>query len=102
MWNQLRYAVPFGLANITYAFRRQAEMWVVAGIFPTSTFAVFSIGAINLPFVNVIRTSIGNILLPKMSKLQAEGNIVGMVELNQKGNLVASYLVFPIAAFCIE
>jgi O-antigen/teichoic acid export membrane protein len=37
MWGQLCYAVPFGLANIAYTFRRQAEMWVVAIIFSTST-----------------------------------------------------------------
>ena len=99
MWSQILYAVPFGLANIAYSFRRQAEMWVVAIIFTNSTFAIFSIGATQLPFINVIRTSIGNVLLPKMSKLHSGFDTKGAVEHNQKGNLVASYLVFPIAAF---
>ena len=101
MWNHLCYAVPFGLANITYTLRRNAEMWVVASIFSTSTFAIFTVGTTQLPLINVIRLSIGNVLQPKMSKLHSEGDINRAVELNQKGNLVASYLVFPIAAFCI-
>ena len=76
-------------------------MWVVASIFSTSTFAIFTVGTTQLPLINVIRISIGDVIQPKMSKLHSEGDINRAVDLNQKGNLFASYLVFPIAAFCI-
>jgi len=96
---QVRYAAPFGAAASLYGWREQADQWVAAALFPVGMFGAFSIAAILAPLVNLFRQSVNNPVLPSMSRLQAAGDIAGMLELNIRANVLVGALLYPLLAF---
>ncbi|MGH8744942.1 MAG: lipopolysaccharide biosynthesis protein, partial [Burkholderiales bacterium] len=97
--DQLRYALPLGLASALYGLRVQADQWVAAALFPLGMFASFSIGTALAPLLAMIRQSISGVFMPSMSRLQAAGDVRAMLDLNSRANVFVSALVLPLLAF---
>ena len=97
--DQVRNAAPFGFSSAFYGLRSQADQWVAAALFPLSSFAAFSIGAVLTPVVHIFRQSVNHAFLPSMSRLQAAGDLHGMLELNNRANVMVALLVYPLLAF---
>lgn len=97
--DQLRYAIPFGLSNMLYGLRGQADQWVAAALFTLQSFAAFSIAGVLAPLVNLFRVSVNHVFLPSMSRLQAANDVHGMLELNNRANIMVAALVYPMLAF---
>lgn len=97
--DQVRHATPFGAAGALYDLRAQADQWVAAAIFSLELFASFSVAAVIGTLVGLFRKSVNSAFLPGMSKLQAAGDLRGMLELNSRANAMVGSLVFPLAAF---
>lgn len=96
---QLRQSAPFGFAGALYGLRGQADQWVATALFPVAMFASFSIAALLGPLVHLCRQSVGQAFLPSISRLQAAGDIRGMLALNSRGNVMVATLVYPLLAF---
>ena len=96
---QVRYAAPFGASAALYGWREQADQWVAAALFPVSMFGSFSIAAVLAPLVHLFRQSVNGPFLPSMSRLQAAGDIAGMLKLNNRANVFVGALLFPLLAF---
>lgn len=96
---QVRHATPFGAAGALYDLRAQADQWVAAAIFSLELFAAFSVGAVIGTLVSIFRKSVNTAFLPGMSKLEAIGDLRGMLELNSRANALVGALVCPLAAF---
>lgn len=104
--NQFTYSFPFGITNLVYALRKQGEQWIVAFLFAPSLFGAFSLAAmVILPF-DIIRSSISNVIMPRMSLAFAQGNKELSVEYNKLFNIVVNLICFPllvyIYVFCEE
>jgi O-antigen/teichoic acid export membrane protein len=97
--DQVRYSAPFGASGALYGWREQADQWVVAALFPMGMFGAFSIAALLAPLVHLFRQSVNSPFLPSMSRLQAAGNIAGMLDLNNRANVMVGALVYPLLAF---
>jgi len=96
---QLRYAAPFGLAGSLYGLRIQADQWLAVALFSVGVFASLSIATVLGPLLNLFRQSVNTAFLPSMSRLQANGDDAGMLELNNRANVLVAALVFPLFAF---
>jgi O-antigen/teichoic acid export membrane protein len=96
---QFRHAAPLGVSSTLYGLRGQADLWVAASLFPLANFATFSVAAVLGPMVNLFRQSINHVFLPSMSRLHATGNLVGMIELNNRANVMVATLVYPLLVF---
>jgi O-antigen/teichoic acid export membrane protein len=95
---QLRYAIPFGVGGLIWNMRKQAEQWIVATVFSSAVFGIFSIAtALLMPF-EVLRGVLGNLLLPKMSLLHTLGSHEELLRLNNQGNVIISAIIFPTVA----
>ncbi len=97
--DQLTYAAPIGAAGALYGLRLQADQWVAAALFSVSMFASFSIATVLGPLVHLCRHSVFHAFLPTMSRLQAAGDIPGMLDLKSRANVMAGALVYPLLAF---
>lgn len=97
--DQLRYAAPLGAAGALYGLRIQADLWVVAALFPLGMFASFSIAAVLGALMHLCRQSVNIAFLPTMSQRQSTGDIAGMLALNSRGNIMVAALAFPLFAF---
>lgn len=94
----LRYSLPFGVATLLWSMRKQAEQWIVATMFPSGVFGIFSIATTLLVPFDVVRGVLGNLLLPKMSHLHSLGHHDELLRLNNQGNVIISAVVFPAIA----
>ena len=63
----LQYSLPLGLSSIIGMLSIQLDKFVISGFFRPADFAVFSIGAMELPFVSILSNSVNSILLPHIS-----------------------------------
>ncbi len=92
---QLVYVLPFGLASALFLLRGQADQWVAAAMFAPAAFAAFSIGAVVMPLVALVRNSVSNAIAPRLSKLESASNQAGMLRLNQRANLASAFVLLP-------
>jgi O-antigen/teichoic acid export membrane protein len=97
--DQVRYAAPFGASGALHGFRGQVDQWVVAALFSLHMFAAFSVGAVLGPMVTMFRQSFNYVFLPSMSRLQAAGDLGGMLALNNRANMIVAAITFPLIAF---
>jgi O-antigen/teichoic acid export membrane protein len=97
--DQLKYAAPIGAAGALYGLRLQGDQWVAATLFSVGMFASFSIATIIVSPVQLCRQSVFHAFLPSMSRLQAAGDIAGMLQLNSRANVMIGALVLPLLAF---
>ena len=97
--HQVGYVAPFGAASALYSLRSQADQWVAAALFSVASFAAFSIGALLAPLLTLLRKSVSHTFLPGMSRLQAAGDLQGMLEMNSRANVMVGALAFPLLAF---
>lgn len=96
---QFTYSAPFGLSGILARARRQIELWIVVALYTIESLAVFSIAVSFSSVQALMRSSVGNVVLPKMSKEQAAGDVRRALELNNRGNLSICFLIYPFVAF---
>jgi O-antigen/teichoic acid export membrane protein len=98
-WEQFRQAAPFGGSNALFVLRSQADQWIAASLFALSSFAAFSIAALARQMVHILRTSVMEAFMPTMSRMQAAGDVRGMMEMNSRGNVMVGRLLYPLLAF---
>ncbi|TLZ16594.1 MAG: hypothetical protein E6K30_11270, partial [Gammaproteobacteria bacterium] len=96
---QLRQTAPFALTGALYGLRAQADQWVATALFSVGMFASFSIAALLSPLVHLCRVSVQQAFLPSISRLEAAGDLRGMLELNSRGSVLAATLLYPMLAF---
>ena len=96
---QLRQSAPFGFTGALFGLRAQADQWVATALFSVGMFAAFSIAALLGPLVHLCRQSVLQAFLPSISRLEAAGDIRGMLELNSRGSVLVATLVYPLLAF---
>ena len=97
--DQVRYAAPFGTATMLYLLRPQADQWLVAGMFSTAVFAVFSAATIIAPVQALVRKTIDMVLLPRINRSHAQADFKQALALNNLGNRATALLLFPTLAF---
>jgi O-antigen/teichoic acid export membrane protein len=96
---QLGQAAPFGLSNALFSLRAQSDQWVAATLFALSSFAAFSIAAIVGQVVYIFRHSVMEAFMPSMSRLEAGGDVAGMMALNSRANAMVGMALFPLLGF---
>jgi O-antigen/teichoic acid export membrane protein len=65
---QLAYALPFGLYVVVHAAQENLHQYAVSGLFDVATFAVYSVGCLQIPLVEVVSTSVCNVMMVGMAK----------------------------------
>lgn len=96
---QLNFAVPFGLARLLSGSGRQADQWIVTLLFAPASLGIYTIGTSFFAMLNLGRTALANVTLPKMSSSHATGDTERALELNNRGNIVICAVVFPAAFY---
>ena len=69
---QLRYALPFGVAGLVYRLQMDLHSYVVARQYGAAVFAIYAIGCTQLPLIGILRDSVGTVLISRISQLQAQ------------------------------
>lgn len=94
--SQLAYGVPLGLTSIVGLIAWEFDKLIVSVNFPPELYAVYVLGAIEIPFIRMIRSSVNKVILPEMSKVYAEGNLKELVRLWHSSIRKISLIILPI------
>jgi O-antigen/teichoic acid export membrane protein len=97
--NQLSFAVPLGLAHVALTFIAQTDKFVISRYLGREAFAVYTAGAFQIPFANIVRSSIAYVTFPHLVEYQRIANYGAMVTLWRNAVLKTVVLFFPTFVF---
>jgi O-antigen/teichoic acid export membrane protein len=101
MWRrQLAYALPFALAVGVEVVQANFHQYVVATRFDAATFAIFAVGVLQMPLVDIIATSTASVMMVKM---RSGGDLDTRAALALWHDTIVrlSLVVFPLVAFMV-
>lgn len=96
---QMRYAIPLGLAGLLWILQTDIHFYFVGSQFSAAEFAVYAYGCFQLPLVEMLAESVNSVMIPRMSRLQAEGNTDEIKRLSFLSVQKLSLFYFPLTAF---
>lgn len=99
MWRILKFAVPLGLATMIASIATQFSNIVVSTLCSPSDYAVYSIGAKEIPFISVVTGSIAVVVMADMSLLIKKGEINNSLNLFHKSAISSSFFLMPVMVF---
>ena len=95
---QVAYVLPFGLAGLLYTIQTDLHNYFVSNRFSAATFAVYSIGVAQLPFIGILRESVSSVMLPRISYLQEQGLTREIVLLLANATRKLAVVILPVYA----
>lgn len=81
MRRHLAYAMPFALAVLLESAQTNLHMYVVSSYFTTATFAIYSVGCLQVPLVDFLMTSTSSVMMVQMGEDLREGRRDAALEL---------------------
>jgi O-antigen/teichoic acid export membrane protein len=96
MRDQLSFAFPLGLASTALLLLTQTDKFVINRFLGREAFAIYAVGAFQVPFVSMIRGSIADVTFPLLSQYQKEGALDKMVDLWKRATLKTAVVFFPL------
>jgi len=94
--SQLAYGIPLGLTSIIGLLAWEFDKLIVSIKFSPELYAVYVLGAAEIPFIRMIRSSVNKVILPEMSKVYAEGNLKELTRLWHSSIRKISLVLLPI------
>ena len=97
--SQLGYVLPLLMATLTGQIGRYLDKFLISSFFDTERFAVYSVGAIHVPFVALVTTSMFSAIMPDLVRLRQDGRTEPMLGLWRKAIRKCALVLHP--AFAI-
>jgi O-antigen/teichoic acid export membrane protein len=98
---QLAYALPFALAVGIEVVQLNFHQYVVAARFDTATFAIYAVGCLQIPLVDLVMTSTVSVMMVQMAEHARTGDRDAALALWHDTVYKLAALMFPIAVFLI-
>ena len=99
LWSQLVYALPLGLAGLTWALQVDVDNYFVNHYFSAAMFAIYATGCFDVPLVGMLSDSVGAVLIPRISALQANNSTQEIIDVTVKAIRGLAFAYAPIFVF---
>lgn len=96
---QMKYALPFGLAGILWMAQTDIHNYFVGYKFSSAEFAIYAYGCFEVPLIAMLSESVTSVLIPRMNALQLVGDRDEMIRLTARAMQKLAFFYFPIYAF---
>ncbi|MBL8182225.1 MAG: oligosaccharide flippase family protein [Blastocatellia bacterium] len=100
-WEQMRYAVPFGVAGILWMAQMDIHNYFAGHRFSSAEFAIYAYGCFEVPLIAMLSESVTSVLIPRMNELHQQGKQEEMVSLTIRAMQKLSFFYFPIYVFLL-
>ena len=94
---QLRYAGPLAISQIMSRLSYDIDLLMVSYVYPVQHFALYAIGAFELPIVKILRKTSSTVSLPRMVRLFRDNQIDELLGLFK--SMVRKTTVFALPCF---
>jgi O-antigen/teichoic acid export membrane protein len=98
---QLAYALPFAAAVTLEITQGSLHQFVVANQFDTATFALYSVGCLQIPLVDFVATGAGSVLMVKMAERAGPSEHAARLELWYEAVRKLALLLLPLVALLL-
>jgi O-antigen/teichoic acid export membrane protein len=99
--NQLRYAIPFGLAIVVGILQTNLHQYAVSHYFDAATFAIYSVGCLQIPIVDFIITPASSVMMVRMSERIGQGRSDGLIAMWHDMSHKLALMFFPLVALLL-
>lgn len=99
--HQLAYALPFALAVGVEVVQLNFHQYVVAGRFDAAIFAIYAVGCLQIPLVDLVMTSTVNVMMVQMAEHARNGDGPAAMSLWHGTVCRIAIVIFPLAAFLL-
>lgn len=96
---QLAYCLPFGAAIVVDVLQVNLHQYTVAYLFDAATFALYSVGMLQIPIVDLFYTPMSDLLIVRMGRLIREGSARERLALWVEMTRRLALLFIPMAIF---
>jgi O-antigen/teichoic acid export membrane protein len=96
---QISFALPLGMMAMATLLLSQTDKFIINRFMGREGFAIYSIGAHQLPVVMIVATSVASVVFPLMAQFQKEGRFSDFLDLWRRAWLKTAALFFPIFVF---
>jgi O-antigen/teichoic acid export membrane protein len=97
---QLAYALPFAVAVGIEVLHINWHQYAVAARFDAAAFAIYAVGCLQVPVVDLIVTSSCNVMMVEMAAVQGRDNVAARWLWHDTIGRLA-FMIFPLAAFLV-
>ncbi len=97
----MRFGLPLAFGGVTARIGYQFDQVVVGANFPPAEFAVYALGAIELPLSLLMQQAVTNVLAPALTIRWTEGDVKGMITLWREAVRKMTLIVAPMFAFLL-
>lgn len=98
---QLAYALPFALAVVASIAQENFHQYAVAGLFDAATFAIYSVGCLQIPVVDLVATTVCNVMMVGMTTAIHDGRESQVIDLWHATVRKLALLFFPLAGLLL-
>jgi O-antigen/teichoic acid export membrane protein len=98
---QLAYSVPLGLMSLVGVVGSQLDRAIIATVFTPADYAIYSVGALEIPLDAIFQASVATVLRASMPGLIREGRHDEVVRLLREGVRKLSLIVLPCFVFLL-
>jgi O-antigen/teichoic acid export membrane protein len=99
--DQFAYALPFALAVGVEVAQINLHQYVVAARFDAATFAIYAVGCLQIPLVDLVMTSTSNVMMVQMAAAIHDGDRDAVVGLWHDAVCKLAFVIVPLAAFLL-
>jgi len=96
---QLGFALPIALTNTIDTISRWLDKIVVSFFLGTEPLGLFSVGAIEIPFVSVLVSTVYGVVSPKLNELDHKGDLAGFRRMVRNVLSFNAKLIWPFAIY---
>jgi O-antigen/teichoic acid export membrane protein/peptidoglycan/xylan/chitin deacetylase (PgdA/CDA1 family) len=98
---QSKYFYPLGLSSLSFTIGKGLDKFVIAHYLPAAGFAVYGRGAIELPLVGILPTTLSNLLLPKYIDYYEKNDSNSLVNLWHAATQKTALVILPVFVFAL-
>ena len=100
---QFKFSLPLGMSQVVSLTGKEIDKFFISSFFSVKDFAMYSVGAVELPITNLLNPAIRNVLLPKFTELLHKREVEELLVIWRESRRKLSLITFPIIIlfFCI-
>lgn len=91
----LKFSLTIAFTSSVWIFVTQADKLALSKMLPLSDYGYFTLAVLAASGVMMISGPISSALLPRMARLQAQGDEVGLIDLYRKATQMVAIIAFP-------
>jgi len=98
---QLKFVLPIGLSTIVSILIVKIDQLMISNLYPVDQFAIYSIGTLDIPFINIITVSTMTVLMPILVREYKSNNRDNFVVKWNESIIHIASIIYPIILFFI-